>query len=278
MDSGTVTRTTALLRSCHPEPTVAVTVGSAALALVAGRGIASLPVAAAVLAGQLSIGWLNDALDASRDRAAGRADKPVARGMLAPRSVGAAAAVAGVISLPLAFASGLDGRVPAWVALGLHLLVVGGGWIYDLGAKSTRCSVLPYAVAFGALPAFVVAPAVVVPWWLVAAGALLGSGAHFANVLPDLAADAATGVRGLPQRLGARGSVTATVVLLLTASVILALLPSGGASLVRLAILLTAVAALLVGVFSRRLGLFRAVLGVALLDVVLLVASGSALR
>jgi len=31
-----------------------------------------------------------------------------------------------------------------------------------------------------------------------AAAALLGLGAHFANVLPDLAGDAATGVRGLP--------------------------------------------------------------------------------
>jgi len=36
------------------------------------------------------------------------------------------------------------------------------------------------------------------------AAALLGFAAHFANVLPVLRADAATGVRGLPQRLGPR--------------------------------------------------------------------------
>ena len=42
-------------------------------------------VVAAVLAGQLSIGWLNDVLDAERDRTAGRADKPVAAGAVSRR-------------------------------------------------------------------------------------------------------------------------------------------------------------------------------------------------
>lgn len=37
------------------------------------------------------------------------------------------------------------------------------------------------------------------------AGALLGVGAHALDVLPDLDADAATGVRGLPHALGERG-------------------------------------------------------------------------
>ena len=61
------------------------------------------------------------------------------------------------------------------------------------------------------------------PWWLPTAGALLGAGAHFANVLPDLADDAATGVRGLPHRLGAGGSRAAAGLLLLAATVVLAL-------------------------------------------------------
>ncbi|HET6259008.1 MAG TPA: hypothetical protein VFE39_10195, partial [Pseudonocardia sp.] len=51
----------ALLRSCHPEPTVAVTLMVTALAVTTGRDVAGvLLVAAAVLTGQLSIGWLND--------------------------------------------------------------------------------------------------------------------------------------------------------------------------------------------------------------------------
>src|SRR5918994_1829605 len=69
----------ALLRACHPEPTAAVTLMMTALAVTAGRDARGvLMVAAAVLTGQLSIGWLNDVLDARRDRAVGRLDKPVA--------------------------------------------------------------------------------------------------------------------------------------------------------------------------------------------------------
>ncbi|MGZ4522938.1 MAG: UbiA family prenyltransferase [Mycobacteriaceae bacterium] len=277
MPANLFARTAALLRSCHPEPTIAVTSVSAALALVAGRGLDSVLVGAAVLAGQLSIGWLNDAVDASRDRASGRVDKPVAQGLLSPRAVGVAAVTAALASVPLALASGVDGRVPMLLTLGLHLLVVAGGWAYDLGVKSTVVSVLPYAVAFGALPAFVVAPVVAVPWWLVAAGILLGSGAHFANVLPDLEQDAATGVRGLPHRIGSRWSVGATIVLLLGASAVLALGPGTVPTIAGVLVFLVAVAALLLGALSR-VGLFRAVLCVAAIDVVLLVASGGTLR
>ena len=89
---------------------------------------------------------------------------------------------------------------------------------------------MPYLVAFGLLPAFVVValpghPAP--PAWLVGAGALLGGGAHFANVLPDLADDAATGVRGLPHRLGAGRSAAAAAFLLLGATLTLVFGPAG---------------------------------------------------
>ena len=61
-------------------------------------------------------------------------------------------------------------------------------------------------MAFGSLPA-VVSLALpehrLPPAWMVAAGALLGVGAHLLNALPDLADDLETGVRGLPHRLGA---------------------------------------------------------------------------
>ncbi|MDQ3537656.1 MAG: hypothetical protein M3415_02480, partial [Actinomycetota bacterium] len=70
----------ALLRCSHPGPTVAVTMFASALALGAGSGAGVLRVGAAVLAGQLSVGWLNDFLDADRDRVAGRVDKPIAAG------------------------------------------------------------------------------------------------------------------------------------------------------------------------------------------------------
>ncbi|AYG78700.1 hypothetical protein DWB77_00808 [Streptomyces hundungensis] len=60
-----------------------MTVLVTALAVMAGRGLAgSVAVAAAVLTGQLSVGWCNDAVDAHRDTACGRRDKPVATGGL----------------------------------------------------------------------------------------------------------------------------------------------------------------------------------------------------
>jgi 4-hydroxybenzoate polyprenyltransferase len=270
-------RAVALLRSSHPEPTVAVTVMVTALAVTTGRDLPGvLLVAAAVLTGQLSIGWLNDVLDAERDVAVARTDKPVAAGAISARTVGVATVLAAVACVPLSLASGLLAGL-------VHLVAVGAGWAYDLGMKSTALSVLPYVVCFGLLPVFVVlglpgTPAP--PWWLPVAGALLGAGAHFANVLPDLDDDAATGVRGLPHRLGAAGSRAAAALLLLAATVVLALnapLPA----VVTWGVPVLAVVILAAGFRAGRTpgsrAPFRAVLVVAAVAVVLLVASGPAL-
>ncbi|GAB2913619.1 hypothetical protein GCM10027047_09460 [Rhodococcus aerolatus] len=260
----------ALARSCHPGPTVAVTLVGALLAVAAGRGAgAALVVGVAVLVGQLAIGWLNDGLDAEKDRATGRTDKPVAGGAVGRRTVLGAAAVAAVLAVPLSFLAG--GAAGWW-----HLLFVASGLVYDAGVKATAASGLPYLVGFGALPAFVVAPAGPVPWWLVAAGALLGGGAHLANALPDLEDDLATGVRGLPQRLGPRRCAVGAAVLLLAASLTLA--AGLGGLVLGAAVVLVAGVALAVGLRAGRAALFRAVVVVALLDVVLLVLGGSALR
>jgi len=121
------------------------------------------------------------------------------------------------------------------------------------------------------------------PAWLVAAGGLLGGGAHFANVLPDLTDDLATGVRGLPHRLGAAGSRLAAVGLLLAATLLLVLGPPGRPSWTGLAAIAAALVVLPIGGYASRRALrrgarpvaaFRAVLVVALIDVLLLVASG----
>ncbi|MFI0504385.1 UbiA family prenyltransferase [Streptomyces albogriseolus] len=197
--SGVVPRTPprrlpALLRCCHPEPALAVTVFVTALAVAAGHG----PAGAAVLAGQLSVGWCNDAADAHRDTVCGRTDKPVAEGRLPARAVAVAAWTALVLCVPLSLLAGPG-------AAAAHLTGVAAGWGYNLRLKRTPLSPLPYAVGFASLPVFVTLglPRPVWPaWWVVAAGALLGVGAHLVNVLPDIEDDLATGVRGLPQRLG----------------------------------------------------------------------------
>ncbi|HEY3504794.1 MAG TPA: UbiA family prenyltransferase [Actinocatenispora sp.] len=262
-----------LVRGCHPEPTAAVTVVAAVLAAAVGRGVAgTAAVAAAVLAGQLSIGWSNDWLDASRDAAAGRTDKPAATGELAPVVLGRAACVAAACCVPLSLLSG-------WLAGATHLVAVASGWLYNRPLKATPVSVLPYLVSFGLLPTFVVlgVPAVP-PWWLVAAGAALGGGAHFFNTLPDLAADRAAGVRGLPHRIGAGPSWLAGALLLLTCS---GLLAYGTGSVFGLVGFAVAAVALVVGAAAgRRPGsraTFRTVLVVALVDVALLVLAGTRL-
>jgi 4-hydroxybenzoate polyprenyltransferase len=265
----------ALLRACHPEPTVAVTAMITALAVTAGRDAPGvLLVAAAVLAGQLSIGWLNDALDAARDASVGRADKPVVTGAVSRRAVGVAAVVAGLVCVPLSLASGL-------LAGAAHLVAVAAGWAYDLGLKATAWSVLPYLVCFGLLPVFVVLGlpgAPLPPWWLPAAGALLGGCAHFANVLPDLDDDAATGVRGLPHRLGAAGSRVAAGLLLLAATVVLAVaapLPAVLAGSVPVVAAVVLAAGFRAGRRPGSRAPFRAVLVVAVLAVLMLLVASS---
>ncbi|MFV2113449.1 UbiA family prenyltransferase [Micromonospora sp. LOL_025] len=269
-----------LVRASHPEPAAAVTTVAGLLAWGVGhRPGGILAVVLTVAASQLAVGWANDALDADRDATVGRTDKPVAAGAVGRRATAVAAAVAALATPALALATGPAAALCATLGLVSALL-------YDWPLKSTPVSVLPYAVSFGSLPAFVVLAlpgAVLPPVWLVAAAACLGAGAHFANVLPDLADDARTGVRGLPHRLGPAGSRAAAALLLLAATATLVVGPPGPPSGVGLAAVAAAVvvpplswyagrAATRAG--GRQVAAFRAVMLVALIDVVLLVTSG----
>jgi len=261
----------------HLGPTVAVTTVATLLAVAAGLpGGRTALVCVAVLAGQASIGWSNDWLDADRDRAVARADKPVVQGAVAPERLRAAALIAAALAVVLSL---LLGIVP-----GLLLLVlVASGWAYNAGLKRTAASVVPYVTGFGALPAGVVAAAPgtpMAPWWLVTAGGALGAAAHLANAAPDLEEDLATGVRGLPHRLGARVSAVTAALLLGGASVLLVVGPDGpptAAGWVGLALAVPAVAvAALSGTERFRRLAFPAVMLLTVLDVVLIVLSGAA--
>ena len=263
-----------LVAASHPVPTAVVT--ALAATLVAGVGAPTgtvVLVVFAVLAGQLSVGLSNDWLDAHRDRAAGRADKPVATGRVPMPVVRAAALTAAVLCLAASFAVGA-------VAGMLHVVAVLSAWAYNLGLKSTAASWVPYAVSFGLLPAFLVrAAGGDVPAVLVVTGALLGAGAHVANVLPDLDDDAATGVRGLPHRLGRRtSSVLAPLLLAAGIGVVVTGLPERSA-----AVLVAAVAGGLLALAAGAVALVRPVsrapfllsMGVAVVAVGLLVTSGA---
>lgn len=262
-----------LLRAAHLGPTVAVTLVVALLALATDlEAPAAVVVVGAVLAGQLTIGWGNDLVDAGRDQAVGRADKPLAAGELDRRLVlrclAAAAVACVVLSLLAGWRSGL-----------VHLLVgVASGHAYNLGLKATAWSWLPYALAFGTLPSVVTLAGDSPAWapaWMAATAAALGVGAHFLNALPDLADDARTGVRGLPHRLGATWSRLLATLLLVGGSLAAVLGPAGAPrswALVALGVVLVLGVVALAG---RGKAPFRAAMLIALVDVALLVAVGA---
>ena len=210
-------RPIALALSTHPGPTVAVTVVTAVLALGAGLDAGRLAlVTAAVFFNQVSVGLSNDWIDARRDAAVGRRDKPIARGWISVPAVRTASLVTLVLAVLLTLPLG-------WAATIAHVVFIVSAWGYNLWFKRSALSVLPFVVSFGILPAIVTladVPPRFAPWWMLAAGALLGVAAHFANVLPDLADDAATGVAGLPHRMGRRASGLTIAVGLAVASVL----------------------------------------------------------
>jgi 4-hydroxybenzoate polyprenyltransferase len=253
-----------------------VTVFVTALAVGTGRGAAgSVAVALAVLAGQVSIGWCNDAADARRDMTCGRDDKPVCTGEL-PRWVAAAAAGAALgLCVPLSLLCGL-------AAGAAHLGGVAAGWMYNLRLKHTVLSPLPYAAGFGSLPAFVTLgppSSAWPPWWATTAGVLLGMGAHLVNVLPDIEDDLVTGVRGLPQRLGRPTCRWLAPVVMLTAVGVLVAGPSGAVGVtdwvLTAAAVLAAVAGTAVRSRARSRWPFRAAIVVAAIAVVLLLLHAS---
>jgi 4-hydroxybenzoate polyprenyltransferase len=209
----------ALVRATHPLPAVAVTLLVGALAAV--RDAPTLAwIVASTAAGQASVGWSNDYLDRERDAAAGRTDKPLVSGQVSAGLVLGAA----LVTVPLSVALSL----PVGVAeAGVMLAGVASAWIYNLGLKSTAFSWVPYAISFGLVPVYVWrAAGDAPPGWLVAGGALLGVAAHLVNVLPDLEADRAASIRGLPHRLGTRASLLLACLML--ASVLSLLLVFGG--------------------------------------------------
>ena len=271
-------RARALILASHPVPSVAVTALSTLLAAEAApHGIGPLLTAPAMLAGQLSVGWSNDAIDAARDAAVGRTDKPAATGAISVRGLWIATVIAAVAALAMALAIGP-------VTLLVLAVATGAGWAYNAGLKGTAASGLMYMIGVGLVPAYAAStlPGHPAPSWSVTvAAALLGLGAHFANVLPDLAADEANGVRGLPQLVAARWGAAAVRVIalipLLAASVLLVVAARPDRRWAAIAGL--AVAVVLAGFGARGSGKvpFLAAIGIAAIDVVLLAVGVEAL-
>ncbi|HEY6791884.1 MAG TPA: UbiA family prenyltransferase [Trebonia sp.] len=273
-----MSRVRALVVASHPGPCLAITALATLLAAEAApHGVGSVLTAPAMLAGQLSVGWSNDAVDSERDAAARRSDKPVAAGRISKRAVWVAALVSLVAALVMSLAIG-----PATLAV--NTLIIAAAWAYNLGLKSTLASGLMYIAGFGPIPAYAAStlPGHPLPrWWVTTAAAAVGLGAHFANVLPDLAGDRAAGVRGLPQQIAARwgsGAVrTVAITLLLGASVTLLIAASPARR--RVAVAGLAVSCVLAIVSARGSGRvpFLAAIGIAAVDVAMFAAGAAAL-
>jgi len=266
----TAGRAAALVRATHALPTLAVTAFFTATALAAGVGGRSALLAAAVLAGQCSIGWCNDFLDAPLDRAAGRRDKPVAAGEVARTTVGLAAAAALVTTVPLSLLLG-------WRPGAAHLVAVGSAWMYDVRLKRTLWSPLPYLLSFGLVPVIVATmlPGHPLPQAaIVGAGAACGLAAHFANTLPDVDADAATGVVGLPQHLGPRRSILVAVAAIAVAAGLLVVATDGAPLAVAAAVVDVTAAIVVLARGGRREAAFRLEIAAVAVLVAAFVISG----
>jgi 4-hydroxybenzoate polyprenyltransferase len=242
------------------------------LALGAGRGWGALWMVAAIGAGQLAVGWSNDWLDRDQDRARARADKPLALSELRPSTVRNAAAIALTACVPLSLVSGTASALT-------HLAAVGSALSYNAGLKRTPLSAVPFAISFGLLPGVVALGPPLHRWphpWVMIAGALIGVGGHFAQVLTDIPADRQQGVRGLPQLLGQRGSAITASILLLTATLLAAVVPGPGPiSLVALALAAAGAAGIVWSALTKRTNLaFRLTLGVAVVAVLAFLLSG----
>jgi 4-hydroxybenzoate polyprenyltransferase len=97
-----------------------------------------------------------------------------------------------------------------WSTLAVALVVLGSGMAYNLWAKGTVYSWIPYSVAIPALPVwgFLAAnrftPIVLVSFAL---GALMSLALNLANTIPDLKGDTQYGLQGLTHRLGLERSL-----------------------------------------------------------------------
>lgn len=200
-----------LVLASHPGPTATVTVLVVALLLAVGAPVeVAAGAGAAVLLGQLSVGWSNDAVDAVADLRAARATKPVVRGLVTQTQLW----LASVVALVLAIAASLV--FMGWTAGSLHVVAVLGAWAYNLRLKDTALSPLPYALAFGLLPIIVGAlaePPIAVPAWAALVTAAVGVAAHLANTAPDVASDRRVRRGGLAVVLGSAAARALAVAL-----------------------------------------------------------------
>ena len=194
-----------LVHAAHPRQAVLTAVALALAAAVSGRAPREVGlVAVTVLVGQGLLGWDNDLVDESADRADERATKPLVSGDLERGTLGFWLACAVLLVVPLSLSSGIDAGLSYLLSLVVGVL---GNRLLRTGPWSW----LPWAVAFALYPAYLSyggwgggaeghPPTIEMT---VAAG-LLGIGVHILTSLRGLVDDNRAGRRHLPLRLALR--------------------------------------------------------------------------
>jgi poly(3-hydroxybutyrate) depolymerase len=220
-------------------------------------------IAVGVLLGQLIVGWTNDLHDYEDDLKHNRAVKPLVSGLISPKQLRTAIFVV----TPLAVLVNLFG--PLGLKGGaVYLLGIAFGLAYNFYFKYTPLSPLPYVIAFAALPASIVlAVDKTPPLWMMAAGSMLGVAAHIANVLKDFEEDGQSGIRSFPRIIGERASRLSIAVILLATTVLLNSVSS------RPALLIVGIIGALLTIKAPRSILFKAIMIVALANLVLLISA-----
>jgi 4-hydroxybenzoate polyprenyltransferase len=147
---------------------------------------------------QASIGAVNDLVDAPRD-AGRKPGKPIPSGLVLRPAAQAVAVVAAVAGLLLTVPSGAS-----TVALAAIVLAIGYG--YDLFAKGTAWSWLPFAIGIPLLPVYgwygttgELAPVFAL---LVPVAVVTGAALSIANTRADTERDTAAGIDSVAIRLG----------------------------------------------------------------------------
>ena len=174
-------------------------------------------IAFTVFTGQLVVGWSNDLYDFADDQKHQRLNKPLVSGVITVKYLRSWL----IFMVPFSFVANILGPLGFKGGL-LYWLGIGCGVAYNFYFKFTFLSPLPFAVAFAILPSCIaISKDVTPPLWMWLGGALLGSAAHFVNVLKDLDQDRASEIKGLPQIVGKKASITIAAVLSVIALVVL---------------------------------------------------------
>jgi 4-hydroxybenzoate polyprenyltransferase len=207
----------------HPAPVLLHIIGVTVFTLLAAWPRLLWPLIGLVIAAhtamQVSIAMINDYCDRRLD-AAGKPNKPIARGLVTPREALIGGLVmTGVMLLLLLFLN------PLTLGISLAYLVLAQG--YNLGLKSTPLSGIVFALAMPLIPLYAFAGmgrALPLLFWLVPVGFLLGVALNLANALTDLEEDAAMGARTLAVVLGVKHSFLLCRILIVAGIMLIALL------------------------------------------------------